>query len=80
MLTFLVAYDCHNSALLRSDLQRWGLPRQGRPSAATSDGSVSKLISADSRLSNAKSKLLVHLGVKPLESHDQRFFFSTEPL
>jgi hypothetical protein len=22
----------------------------------------------------------VHLGAKPLEAHDQRFFFSTEPL
>jgi hypothetical protein len=49
--------DCltTNSALLRNDLQQSGLLclpclQQGRPSATITDGSVSKLITADSQL------------------------------
>jgi hypothetical protein len=99
VLTFVPASDCFttNMALLRKYLQQWGLLhlprlRQGRPSASTSDGSVSQLLTIDSRLMTLDFKVKarvtswlavyhqsVHLGAKPLETRDQ-FFFTTEPL
>jgi hypothetical protein len=52
--TSILAGGCltTNSMVLSNGLQQWGLPRlhQGRPSATTSDGSVSQPLTADSSL------------------------------
>jgi hypothetical protein len=86
------------SALLRRHVQQWGLLRllrlhKGRPSATTSDGSVSQLLTADSLLStdltsvrvSVTSRLAVYrqsfrLGANPLETHDLYLLFITEHL
>jgi hypothetical protein len=95
MLTFLLASNCltTNSALLHNDLQQWGLlhlPRlhQGRMSAATSNGSVSQLLTADSQLLTSESELLCDwwftadqfvLAPSPLRLTTRDFFLQLNP-
>jgi hypothetical protein len=88
-------YLTTNSALLRNDLQQWGLFRlpslhQESPSATTTDGSVPHLLTADCRLAliclptdfgQGRNYFTIGFSAMPLKTHDQRFFsFATEPL
>jgi hypothetical protein len=50
------------------------------PSSLTQKGEVKVSIKVRITLRLAAYRLSVHLGVRPLETHDQRFFFSTELL